>query len=137
MQTSKSKWLAYTVLVGLIPILTRFLVWITTKGGVVENFVPADFIAFGLVLHISIINEIEHLSKPKDREWKSIQNGTSVIFIALYSALYSLILIGERNKDLIDNTVLLHSAVSLSFISLILSLAIFHRISNSEARVEE
>lgn len=132
MKSSKSKWLAYTVLVGLIPILTRILVWITTKSGTVNVVMASDFIAFGLVLHISIINELEHLSAT-DRGWKTIQNGSSVIFIALYSALYSLILVGERNQALIDNAVMLNSAASLSFVSLVLSLTVFHRISKSVA----
>lgn len=132
MKSSKSKWLAYTVLVGLIPILTRILVWITTKSGTVNVVMASDFIAFGLVLHISIINELEHLSAT-DRGWKTIQNGSSVIFIALYSALYSLILVGERNQSLIDNAVMLNSAASLSFVSLVLSLTVFHRISKSVA----
>lgn len=132
MKSSKSKWLAYTVLVGLIPILTRILVWITTKSGTVNVVMASDFIAFGLVLHISIINELEHLSAT-DRGWKTIQNGSSVIFIALYSALYSLILVGEKNQALIDNAVMLNSAASLSFVSLVLSLTVFHRISKSVA----
>ena len=55
------------------------------KAGIVEMLAPPDFIAFGLVLHISIINELEHLS-PAHQTWKTVNNGISVIFIALYRA---------------------------------------------------
>lgn len=93
----------------------------------------SDFIAFGLVLHISIINELEHLSV-LDKEWKTIQNGASVFFIALYSALYALTLVGEGNKGLINISVMLNSVCFLSFVSLVLSLSVYHRISKSSVR---
>ena len=62
MENKKIKWLIYTVLVGLIPIISRFLVWGVTQAGTVSILAASDFIAFGLILHISNINEIEHLS---------------------------------------------------------------------------
>ena len=127
MRFSKSKWLAYTFLVGLIPVLTRLLAWTTTVEGSVVALSAADFVAFGLVLHISVINELEHVLV-KEREWKTIQNGTSLIFIALYSALYALAIVGERNGNLVDGSVLLRSSIILAAVSSILSLAVFHRV---------
>jgi len=62
MTDKKTKWLIYTVLVGLIPILSRLLVWLVTNTGTVNILSPSDFVIFGLVLHISNINEIEHFS---------------------------------------------------------------------------
>lgn len=88
----------------------------------------SDFIALGLVLHISVINEIEHLPS-KDKEWKTIQNGTSLIFITLYSALYAATIIGEKNGSLIDGSALLTSSIIFSAISTILSFSVFHRVS--------
>lgn len=84
MGSKKIKWLIYTVLVGLIPILSRLIVWVVTKEGSVDLLSPSDFVAFGLVLHISNINEIEHFSGV-EREWKTSQNGISIAFIAFYS----------------------------------------------------
>lgn len=126
---SKSKWLAYTLLVGLIPLLTRLLAWTTTAAGKVGAVAAPDFLAFGLVLHISIINELEHLPA-KQREWKTIQNGTSLIFIALYSALYALTIIGERSANLIDADLMLTGSGVLALISTLLSWSVFHRLSN-------
>ncbi|AFJ43528.1 hypothetical protein [Francisella orientalis] len=71
MGNKKIKWLIYTVLVGLIPILSRLIVWLVTKKGSVSLFSPSDFVAFGLVLHISNINEIEHFSGIQ-KEWKTV-----------------------------------------------------------------
>lgn len=83
MNNKKAKWLAYTVLVGLIPILCRMIAWLVTKSGTVELLASSDFVALGLVLHISIINEMEHISDD-ERDWKTIQNGVSIAFIAAY-----------------------------------------------------
>lgn len=128
MKFSKNKWLAYTFLVGLIPALTRLLSWLVTTKGTVTPLTASDFIALGLVLHISVINEIEHLPS-KDKEWKTIQNGTSLIFITLYSALYAATIIGEKNGSLIDGSALLTSSIIFSTISTILSFSVFHRVS--------
>lgn len=128
MSFSKSKWLAYTFLVGLIPVLTRLLAWIITKSGTVSALAASDFVAFGLVLHISVINELEHLPE-KENEWKTIQNGTSIIFIALYGSLYVLTLIGERNTVLIDANLMLQIVIIFASVSSLLSLSVFHRVS--------
>jgi membrane-associated PAP2 superfamily phosphatase len=133
MKFSKGKWLAYTVLVGLIPVLTRLIAWATTNHGTVNAVSASDFVAFGLVLHISVINELEHLPT-KEKEWRSVQNGTAVVFIALYSALYALTIIGEKNSNLIDSRVMLNSSVVFSIVSLLLCLAVFHRLSKLGAR---
>jgi len=133
MKYTKSKWLAYTVLVGLIPILSRLLVWVIASSDVVLPFAATDFVAFGLVLHISNINELEHISS-QSKPWKTVQNGVSVIFIALYSVLFAVLLLAEKNPKLIDANALLICVTILAGTSLVLSLSIFHRLS-ATARV--
>lgn len=133
MKFSKSKWLAYTFLVGLIPVLTRLLTWATTTKGAVSPLAATDFVAFGFVLHISVINELEHLPA-KEKDWKTIQNGTSLIFITLYSALYALTIIGEKSASLIDAAVMLRSSMVFAAVSSLLSLSAFHRLSKLSSR---
>lgn len=128
MENKKVKWLIYTVLVGLIPILSRIFVWSVTEDGVVSLIMPADFIAFGLILHISNINEIEHLTDD-EKSWKTIQNGTSIAFIAFYSVLFSLIMISESIPGLIDMEAIKFCAIGLAVISFLISFSVFHRIS--------
>jgi hypothetical protein len=133
MKNPKSKWLAYTVLVGLIPILSRLLVWSIASNDVVLPFAATDFVAFGLVLHISNINELEHISS-QSKPWKTVQNGMSVIFIALYSVLFAVLLLAEKNPMLINASALLVCVAVLAATSFALSLSIFHRLS-ATARV--
>lgn len=133
MRFSRSKWLAYTFLVGLIPVLMRLLVWAATKAGKVEAFAAPDFVSFGLVLHISIINEMEQLPQ-KERNWKAIQNGTSIIFIALYGALYALAILGEKIGNLVDASAVLRSSLFFVSFSIVLSLSTLQRLSRTRAR---
>jgi hypothetical protein len=121
MQSKKIKWLVYTVMVGLIPIITRFFAWAITTPGTADMFVSSDFMAFGLMLHISNINELEHLSV--DPKWKTVQNGMSIIFITCYGVLLTSSLIGAK---VIDNSILLVISVILSAVSFGLSYSIYY-----------
>lgn len=127
MGSKKIKWLIYTVLVGLIPILSRLIVWLVTKEGSVNLFSPSDFVAFGLVLHISNINEIEHFSGIQ-KEWKTAQNGISIAFIAFYSVLFALTLIGE---SIVDVNAITICTMVLSVVSFLISYTVYDRISKT------
>ena len=127
----KIKWLMYTVLVGLLPILSRLMVWAVTKEGTVNLWSPSDFVAFGLVLHISNINEIEHFSG-LGKNWKTIQNGISIVFIVVYSVLFALTLIGERiGESLININAITLCTMVLSVVSFLISYSVYDRITKS------
>lgn len=129
MQEKKIKWLIYTVLVGLIPVIARMVAWGVTKSGMVDFVTASDFVAFGLVLHISNINEIEHLQSV-DESWKTKQNGCSIIFIALYSVMFTFGLIGDK---IIDKMPMLICSIILSVISFLLSYSVYHYLVRSGA----
>lgn len=61
-------WLIFTVLVGLLPIIARVITvnMFTLKDVVYIS--PVDIIVFGIVLHVSILNELNNLQK--DNEWR-------------------------------------------------------------------
>ena len=86
---------------------------------------PSDFVVFGLVLHISNINEIEHFSGV-DRGWKTYQNGISIAFIAFYSVLFALTLVG---KPIVDVQAITICTICLSIVSFLISYSVFDRIS--------
>lgn len=132
MTDKKAKWLIYIVLVGLIPILSRSLVWLVTNTGAVNILSPSDFIVFGLVLHISNINEIEHFNNV-GKGWKTVQNGISIAFIAFYSILYTLALVGDKVVNVLAIT---YCSVVLAFVSFLISYSVYDRISKSETNNE-
>ncbi len=127
MANKKIKWFIYTVLVGMIPIISRLLITSIINKEDVTFFVATDFIALGLVLHISIINELEHLNNEVD--WRTIQNGMSIVYIAAYSVLFCLGILNDEIPNMIDKSILLKLSVILVITSLILSLAVFHRVN--------
>jgi len=133
MQTVKSKWLAYTVLIGLFPIFSRFLVWLVTKEGSIEPFAPQDFIAFGLVLLISNINELEHLVGA-DRSREVAQNGISSCLIAAHGVLLCLTLIED---DAVDRQAIMYCVAIIALASLGLSYTLFTRISKIDLTSSE
>lgn len=122
------KWLIYTVLVGLIPIASRFIVWLVSKSPDMPLFNPSDFVAFGLVLHISNINEIEHIES-FSQNWKTVQNGISFAFITFYGVLFALTVLSETKPDFIKNQTIKYSVMVLCAVSLFLSYSVYHRVS--------
>ena len=64
-------------------------------------FNALDFIMFGLILHSSNINEVEHFDYSEKR-WKTMLNGTSIAFIVFYTVLFVCYLLGISNMGLIN-----------------------------------
>ena len=127
----KVKWLIYTVLVGLIPVGLRVLIWAISQHRTIDVFSTADFVAFGLVLHISNINEIEHFNA-QEKLWKTVQNGTSIVFITVYSVLFASHLFGQANPGTINVGATRTISMILSGVSFLLSLSVYDRISKIE-----
>lgn len=128
MKPSKSKWFAYTVLVGFLPIVCRLLIWLISNRDVIAPLAATDFVAFGLVLHISSINELEHISA-QNKPWKTRQNGVAVMFIAIYSAFFAVTLLAEKSPQLINLNALLCCVAALAFASLVISLSVQQRLT--------
>lgn len=126
-RTSKlTKWFCYTVLIGLIPAGLRFL---SSKliGMDVSTFSASDFIAFGFVLHISILNELEHING--DETWKTWGNLIAIVGVVFYSALMFSLLVIESGYDKIHIEQLTQSSLILAVCSFVISFIIFFRLS--------
>ncbi len=128
MISPNNKWLIHTLLVGLIPVLTRLLSWATTMADTVAPLATADFITLGLVMHISILNETAHM-QTLDNASKTLLNSISTIFIATYGTLYAVAAIGERNTELINVSAVLTGSMGLCVVSTALGLILFQHFS--------
>lgn len=126
MDNKKLQWLIFTVAAGLIPIICRALVHFLCKNDIIEFITAGDFVIFGIVLHVSNINEITNPDE-HDESWQLIQIGTSILFIIIYSLIYSLIILSEAMPQFIDKSAIEISSIILSFVSFILSLSIYNR----------
>ncbi|MCU8150725.1 hypothetical protein M2G93_21700 [Vibrio vulnificus] len=123
--TKLVKWFCYTVAIGLIPSALRFFSSLFIEG--ISPISAADFIALGFVLHISIFNELEHMTG--DESWKSISNTGSIFAIVLYGALMFALLIVESGYNAIKLDGLTNFSLILASCSFVFCLAIFLRLT--------
>jgi hypothetical protein len=130
----KTKWLIYTVIIGLLPFFIRSFICLFDKTGTLNYWINAtDFIVFGLILNLSNINELED-KRLDDQLWKTKNIGYSVLQIILFSSIFAIITYSElkSNKDLNVYTVKICSFV-LAFVSFIFSYSIFNRLNTIES----
>ena len=130
MISSNNKWLIHTLLVGLIPVLTRLLAWSGTATGKVDPLAVTDFLTLGLVVHVSILNETEHLWIP-DPAVRALLNGLSILFITCYGTLFALAALNDRNTELINAKIILPAGVALCFLSATFGLILFQHFKRS------
>ncbi|MEC6816982.1 hypothetical protein VXS05_18355 [Photobacterium toruni] len=127
----RTKWLMYTVFIGLLPVLLRFL--LVSLGVRIPLFSIGDFIAFGLVLHISILNEIEHVEE--QNSWKTKQNAFSFMAIFIYGAFYCLLMIHESGFNQFNIEALKNISIISAMVSLIISFSVFYRPNKMQGEV--
>lgn len=127
----KTKWLIYTVIIGLIPFLIRLFVFLFYRERTVEFlFNEIDFIIFGLVLNLANINELEDKNE-LDKIWKTRNIGFSVFQIIVFSSILGLAYFSEAtHSDDLDLNVVKICAIVLSLVSLFLSYSIFNRLNS-------
>lgn len=110
--------------------MARMLIWLISQNRDTDLLNAVDFIVFGLVLHISNINELEHFND-SEKSWKTIQNGASVFLIIVYSILLTSHLFGEANLGLIDTQAMKIGAILLGIISFLISYSVYNATSKS------
>ena len=129
MTNGKAKWLMYTVLVGLIPVILRLLIWaISQNRDDMDMLNTADLVVFGLILHISIINQIERFGDGESL-WRTILNGTSFVSITGYGLLFAAYLLDQSNPGLINQEAAKYLAISFSLVSFIIGFSVYNKIS--------
>jgi len=125
----KWRWLVFTVLFGMVPIIIRLLVSGFDLASRVPMFTASDFIALGIVLQVSLFNEIKYYDLD-DVDWKQVMMGASALYMLVYAVLYVLVLISEFDKQ-IDAQLILYVSIVLSLVSLLLCWAVYDRLTIS------
>lgn len=126
----KTKWLIYTVLIGLIPFLIRTFIYLIDKTATIDFWLnSADFIVLGLVLNLTNINELEDKDLD-DKLWKTRNIGLSVVFIAVYAAILAILTYADFkiNQD-IDKIMVKYCSIGLAIVSFIFSYSIYNRLT--------
>jgi uncharacterized membrane protein len=126
----KTKWLIYTVLIGLIPFLIRTFIALFDKTGTIDYWLnESDFIILGLVLNLTNINELEDKDF-EDKVWKTRNIGFSVVSIALFSAILAIVTYSDfkTNPDL-DKFTVKACSIALALVSFLFSYSIYNRLN--------
>ena len=122
----KTKWLIYTVLIGILPFLIRLILFVVIKNkAVVFLMNESDFIILGLVLNLTNLNELEGENKSS---WKTKMTGVSAIQIAVYAGILALSYITELNNEIINEDILFWCSLILALVSFLLSYSIYRKL---------
>lgn len=121
------KWLLFTVLVGLLPVLCRIIVWAITENGFIDLISVGDVAIFGLVVQIAIINDVECF---EEGPFKTASNGFSAITITFYGLLFMIALL-ER-KIPVEPDKFLYVTIALSAASFLLGASVTYRACSQE-----
>ncbi|CAH2755635.1 hypothetical protein BUAKA3JSW_00517 [Bacteroides uniformis] len=126
----KTKWIIYTVLIGLMPFLIRLFVFMLSANrewGLLFN--PVDFIFLGLTLNLTNLNELNNEKLEPILKLKF--EGYSVIQIILLSGILGILYFAEQSqKDILDKTIALVCAIAFCLLSFIFSNAIMNKLNS-------
>lgn len=132
MPKPKCHWIIYTVLVGLLPSITRalaFLFYNNAPSAFMLN--ESDIIFFGLVLNITSINQIQQFFG-NDHQWAITQTGFAILIIVLHGMMLTFSYISNLTPTEINITTLKISSFILCIPSLLISYSIFIKINSPE-----
>lgn len=126
----KTKWLIYTVIIGLLPFLIRTIIFLFDNTSTYDFWInPYDFIGFGLVLNLTNINELEDRDVI-DKLWKTKKIGVSVILIFIFAAIFAILTYSDFKSNTHLNILNVKiCSFTLAVISFLFSYSIFNRIN--------
>jgi len=127
----KSKWLIYTVLIGLTPLICRAFICLFRNDLEIDYiFNVVDMVTFGLVLHVSNINELEGQVHTQENN-KSTYIGLSTFLIVIFSVFLGIAYLAELETTNNYNLPRIKICTGiLSIFSLFFSYTIYQRQSN-------
>lgn len=126
----KTKWIIYTVLIGLMPFFIRvfvFMLSVNREWSLLFN--PVDFIFLGLTLNLTNLNELNN--EKFDPILKLKFEGYSVIQIVILSGVLGILYFAEQSqKEILDRIVALVCAIAFSYLSFLFSNAIMNKLNS-------
>lgn len=121
------KWLIYTVLLALTPIVIRLLVFWFSKSSNGNAIDDGDVVAFGLIVAITNINGLE--SADTEESWKTKHMGVSLSLIAMFATMFAAACFRDLHPEALDSGKILCAAMLLSVSTCLYSYALWSRLS--------
>lgn len=95
-------WWIYIVLIGLVPLLVRFVMYVSVRSatlGFVVN--EGDLVSFGLVLGVANLKELDHLADAEP-SWRMRYWGYSMLCIFVFATLLVLANLAALSPQIMD-----------------------------------
>lgn len=124
-----TKWFIYTVLIGAVPFFIRLFIWLVINNLPVSYvFNEVDMVTFGLVLHVSNINELEDKVNMEQGR-KTAYVGLSTFLIVVFGAFLGIAYVAdlETKTNIFNKQQIKLCTGVLSILSLLFSYSIYYR----------
>lgn len=138
----KKRWLYYTVIVGALPFIIRFIVFLFMASRTWEFLLNAiDFVFLGLTLNLTNINELNSLRlKMKRNQTNELNDDNkeclvwwSTFFIILLSITLGMLYISEQTRlEILDKNAALYGSIGLCIVSLVFSHSVINKLNSLE-----
>jgi hypothetical protein len=126
---NRTRWLVWTVIVGLIPIVVRVMVYFVAKSANLSWLMnELDYIWFGLVLCITNVNELEGKTIER-QDLKTWAIGLSVVYIILFSVMLGISHLNGLQSAGLDISRIRVLSLLLAVTSFLVSWVIYSRLS--------
>ena len=123
------KWIVYTVLLAMTPILMRLLIAILVTSETQFRWLSeSDIATFGLILMITNISALETASNV-EADWKTKSMGFSLLLIVIFAVLFAITCFQELRQGVFERNYVLAANLILSLGSVAYSYAIWNRIA--------
>ena len=131
-------WLMRTLLIGCIPLIARFIVWILISAknvGFVFN--PVDIVFLGLSLNLNNLNELHNDNVIKNTKSFKYHQGFSIILTVTFSLILSVLYVSEiLNIQIIKNYFIWCTSVCC-LSSAYLSISILYKQKTENKNIEK
>jgi len=126
---TKTKWLLYTVLIGLIPFIVRFLIFLSRDSmSYLYILNEVDLAAFGLVLCVSNITECDGNVSLEPRA-RTFNIGFSTFLIIIFAVFLGFSYLSDLPGATGFNKISIKwTSLAISFIAFYFSYTIFKRL---------
>ncbi len=131
------KWIVYTVLLAMTPILMRLLVAILVTSETQFRWLSeSDIATFGLILAVTNVSTLETATNI-EATWKTQSMGISLFLISAFATLFAIACFQELQQGVFDRSRVLWANIILSLVSVGYSYAIWNRITTVRITEEQ
>lgn len=129
------RWLFYTVFIAFLPILIRLILWIFGDFPTFLVYSISDIFLFSLIINLSVIHELRHITDEMLSSWKEKFTTVSEILIFIIMIFLICSYFNEAAKNF-NEMALLSMAMFFALVSFIIGINAFYRIHCQDSELK-